>query len=156
MRAALARLDPTDFWFLLATVSLARNMYHSGKHREALSTLANIPAQRFVELGPLNRLRVRWLEGNIYTELGDLNRAEQALDDKPAFVQHCGSEALRDALSDAAARLHVVEFPEAMWRIIDHQRVAGLAGLPRGTADAALIDAIVGDGRAMYWTSDRF
>lgn len=71
------------------------------------------------------------------------------------FVANCDPTLLR-ALSDAGARWAAVDFPDQMWRVVDRDRLAALAGSGARAPDEAVLDALLGPGRIVYWPSDRF
>jgi tetratricopeptide (TPR) repeat protein len=62
----------------LAAHNQARLLMDSGRAREARIVLFNLKAQG-LDLGRVTELKLRWLEGQINAELGELERAEVAL-----------------------------------------------------------------------------
>jgi predicted N-acetyltransferase YhbS len=63
---------------------------------------------------------------------------------------------LGGALERRGVALSFASDPSPMWRVLERAPLARLAQLPESTSDTALLAALVGEGAATYWTSDRF
>jgi hypothetical protein len=60
------------------------------------------------------------------------------------------------ALERRGIEISLARDPSPMWRVLEHARVARLAGLSDSSPDAELLAELVGEGAATYWPSDRF
>jgi predicted N-acetyltransferase YhbS len=63
---------------------------------------------------------------------------------------------LEHGLESLGVRLQDCCDSESLWRVLDRGVVTRLAGLPKGSGDPELLEALVGSPRALYWPSDRF
>ncbi len=77
--------------------------------------------------------------------------------DKGALMARLAPDpALEAALRGRASRFDRVDATDLMWRVLDREALAKLAGLPAASDDRALVDALVAEPPAHYWLSDRF
>jgi predicted N-acetyltransferase YhbS len=74
----------------------------------------------------------------------------------PLIVPWAGDAQLEEALRARARRVDRYSDPGSLWRVLDGPRLARLAGVPTTTGDRAVLEALVGGPRAVYWPSDRF
>jgi predicted N-acetyltransferase YhbS len=72
------------------------------------------------------------------------------------IVPSVGDSHLEEALRSRARRLDRYDDPGSMWRVLDGVQLARLAGFPPPADDEAVLGALVGGPRALYWPSDRF
>lgn len=63
---------------------------------------------------------------------------------------------LGGALERRGIAISFASDPSPMWRVLERAPLARLAGLSDSCADKTLLEALVADGTATYWTSDRF
>jgi len=63
---------------------------------------------------------------------------------------------LADALARHGVDVSLAQDPSPMWRVIERAPLARLAGVTGSTSDFELLSALVADGAATYWPSDRF
>jgi predicted acetyltransferase len=75
---------------------------------------------------------------------------------RPVICPRAPDAQLRQRLQGLGVRLDDWRTSDSLWRIVDHRAALGLAGLKDASEDGALIRALVGSGRAVYWPSDRF
>ena len=76
--------------------------------------------------------------------------------DEALFVPDADDPELQAACRDSFGDCHRVEFPDQMWRVLDRERLESLASAPANSSDRALLEAIVGHERSLFWLSDRF
>jgi hypothetical protein len=90
LKKALAMLDGHDAQLLAsARKALLDAMAANGDYAEAAALLLRSGLRAAFKNEPVNRLKVRWLEGRIFAGLGKLNRAATAFADaRESFIEH--------------------------------------------------------------------
>ncbi len=74
-----------------------------------------------------------------------------------ALLAPAGSDGeLEKLLVPTGARVDPAPYSGSMWRVLDRARLQALAELPATASDRAILHALVGGPRALYWQSDRF
>ena len=76
--------------------------------------------------------------------------------DEALFVPDADDPELQAACRDSFGDCRRVEFSDQMWRVLDRERLESLAIAPANSSDRALLEAIVGRERSLFWPSDRF
>jgi tetratricopeptide (TPR) repeat protein len=90
LKKALSMLDGHDAQLLAsARKALLDAMAANGDYTEAASLLLRSGLRAAFKNEPVNRLKVRWLEGRIFAGLGKLERAAAAFADaRESFIEH--------------------------------------------------------------------
>ena len=81
---------------------------------------------------------------------------EEVPPDRSLHVPIVPDPELGNALKLRGASPEPSEDPMPMWKVLDRERLAELAGLPLRASDAAILDTLVGGPSATFWASDRF
>jgi len=74
----------------------------------------------------------------------------------PLFVPGCGDAELNAALVSLAAQVDWIEFPDAMWRVLDRPGLQKLCGQGGSVDDADLLAKLIDREDTVFWPSDRF
>jgi hypothetical protein len=82
--------------------------------------------------------------------------AAHAAGEHPLYAPIVRDPELTRALEARGVTVSLARDPSPMWRVLERAPLARLAGLDDSTSDDELLRALVADGAATYWTSDRF
>lgn len=125
----------------LAHHNQARLLLDCGRPKEALKALWKLKVRRLDVGGRVNELKVRWLEGQIYAGLNDLDRAEIALRTVQQGFEEAGLvyKAALAGLELAAVLLRKNETPEAADRVVSSASVFLSLGIAREASASVLL-----------------
>lgn len=125
----------------LAHHNQARLLLDCGRPKEALKALWKLKVRRLDVGGRVNELKVRWLEGQIYAGLNDLDRAEIALRTVQQGFEEAGLvyKAALAGLELAAVLLRKNETPEAADRVVTSASVFLSLGIAREASASVLL-----------------
>ncbi|MFL6197331.1 MAG: hypothetical protein ACJ75H_24300, partial [Thermoanaerobaculia bacterium] len=125
----------------LAHHNQARLLLDCGRPKEALKALWKLKVRRLDVGGRVNELKVRWLEGQIYAGLNDLDRAEIALRTVQQGFEEAGLvyKAALAGLELAAVLLRKNENREAADRVVTSASVFLSLGIAREASASVLL-----------------